>query len=247
MPTKYQRSLYPVQITQTYTNDSGSCDMTMIGVGADNIDYAIKLTTDGNGRVPASEMFCYELAQCFDIATPGYTIVRLRDGSLAFGSVYESVQQIKDISKRTDILSGKIKVRNLKAFLSKVYAFDLFVNNIDRHFGNYLFRETTRATIALAFDFSRAWYEIDAYGYQATKHLTKTKLAHAIIGHYKQYDKKVAGQTLDDILTLPKDMVEAIFKVIPDSWFYDNFASEFLNWWGSDDMTIRIANLKKEI
>ncbi|RLB67910.1 MAG: hypothetical protein DRH03_10435 [Deltaproteobacteria bacterium] len=248
MPTKYQRSFYPVEITRTYNNDSGSVDMRAFGVGSDNRDYAIKQLTDGSGRIPATEMFCYELAQCFDIATPGYTIVKLRDGSLAFGSVIEGgVGQIKNLVEAIEIFKGRPPVRGLKEFFSKVYAFDLFINNIDRHLGNYLFRHSLRSTIAMAFDFGRAWYEIDAYGYQATNQDNKTQAGHVIISQYNQYDLTIARQTLREIAALPKSRVEAILNSIPNDWFHDSFAADFLNWWGSEDMSKRIVQLRKDI
>ena len=248
MPNQHQTSFYPVQIVQTYLNDTGSADMQIRGVGSDNLNYAIKSLADGNGRVPATEMFCYELASCLDIATPGYSIVQLNDNSIAFGSVWEGrAFQVKDTLQAFDILEGRTHIEGLGDFFSKVYAFDLFINNVDRHFGNYLFRRTAKTTIALAFDFSRAWYVIDHAGYEATAPTTNTRRYNRYIRNYNHYAHAVAEETLRNISKLPKNRIETIINAIPSEWFHGDFAKEFLNWWGSDDMNARISHLQSEI
>ena len=244
----YQRTFLPVDIMQTFNNNQNSADLKIIGTGRNNKDYAIKLRTDGNGFVPASEMFCYELANIINIATPGFDILKLRDGSLAFGSVWEGgVSPVKLDNDVFDILNGNVKVEGMKTFFSKVYAFDLFINNIDRHFGNYIFRGSFRGIIAMAYDFSRAWYEIGPFTYEAFDANNKTKVCIDIIKKTDNFDKEEAIRTLQEISDVPKSAIEAILQNIPDNWLDIKFKEEFLDWWGDDDMAIRIEKIKGEV
>ena len=85
--TSYQKELLPIDAIQIHKNDQGSADLNVIVTASNNKDYAVKLISDGNGYVPTTELFCYELATILDIPTPTYDLIRMRDGSLAFGSL----------------------------------------------------------------------------------------------------------------------------------------------------------------
>ena len=60
--TSYQKELLPIDAIQIHKNDQGSADLSVIVTASNNKDYAVKLISDGNGYVPTTELFCYELA-----------------------------------------------------------------------------------------------------------------------------------------------------------------------------------------
>jgi hypothetical protein len=245
---EYQKSLLPIKIIQTHPNNQGSADLQLIGEGDNSKDYAIKQVADSaKGHLPATELFCYELAARINIPTPNYDIVMLKDGTLAFGSEWEGVSSIKDSADVIEYLTGNKPVKNFKMFLSKVFAFDLFINNVDRHLGNILFRNSYSGTIALAFDYGRAWYEIDAFGYQATSPKYKTKIANSIIKNFKQYDKDIALETLKKLSNIPVTAIERILCTIPTDWFSSAHRKEITSWWGSDEMKARLTKLEAEV
>ncbi len=243
--TSYQKELLPIDAIQIHKNDQGSADLNVIVTASNNKDYAVKLISDGNGYVPTTELFCYELATILDIPTPTYDLIRMRDGSLAFGSLWEGgVHHIRDFNQLSDILSGKLRVRDLSRFFSKVYAFDLFINNIDRHFGNYIFRQSYNSLIGLAFDFSRAWYEVGPYEYDSLKDKeTNTQKCYQLIKDRKKYDKDVAIQTLNDIAKIDVEKIRKILQQIPEPWFQKEKKEEVLAWWQSSDKANRLTKL----
>ncbi|MBU3019036.1 hypothetical protein KO519_15210 [Paraglaciecola agarilytica] len=249
LPTySYQKNLFPIDIAVTYPNDQGTADLSVIGTGADGRDYAIKTIADGNGFVPITELFCYELARALSIATPEFQIVKLKTHELAFGSVWEGGAGItKTLPDMLKILKGELPVRNLKALLSKVYAFDLFVNNIDRHFGNFLFRTSYRENIGLAFDFGRSWYEISPYDFQALEPHNNTNKYHLYAKHFKRYDRELASNTLTEISKIEQDTILQILSMAPSEWLSTEDKDKFVNWWGSSDMIERINKLKGEL
>jgi hypothetical protein len=241
----YQKNLFPIEIVATYPNESGSADLSMIGTGVDGRDYAIKTCSDGKGYVPITELFCYELARALNIATPDFQIVKIRSGELAFGSVWEGgVQLISQVTELEKILSGTKPVRNLKAFISRVFALDLFINNIDRHFGNFLFRSSYNSHIGLAYDFGRAWYEINPFGYEVVQKNSKTIQCNFFARNFNQYDRSLASNALDEISVIENSSIRDILLRAPELWLKESERIEFLNWWGSSEMQNRINTLK---
>lgn len=243
-PLMFQRHLYPIAVMTTYPNDQGSADLGIIGHAENGKDYAIKTVADGNGMVPASEAFCYQLARLILIATPEFEVIEMHDGSYAFGSAWEGgVHSLKTEIQVFQILKGEIPVSGLRTFLSKVYALDLFVNNVDRHFGNYIFRQSYSGMIALAFDFSRAWFAFNPYGYEAC---TTGNTADSIhyIKTYGHYDPAEALKCFEQIERLTVEDVNMIISNFPEAWMSEDDRQGFLDWWDSEDRINRIELLK---
>jgi len=241
----FQKDLFPLEAVQIHQSTQGSADLKVIVTATNNKDYAVKTVDDGNGYVPATELFCYELAKLIDVPTPSFDLITMRDGSLAFGSVWEGgVHNISNMNRLLDVLLGKIKVRDLNQFLSRVYAFDLFINNIDRHFGNYLFRQSYNSLIGLAFDYSRAWYEVDAYQYDSLEDKSSnTQRCNVFIREHKKYDRNTATQTLKRISEIEKNKIELVLRSIPDEWLPKEIKNNVASWWGSELMQERILKI----
>lgn len=53
--------------------------------------------------------------------------------------------------------SGEIEFSLLAPTISRIFAFDLFIHNVDRHLTNYIVRKQRVGHSVLAFDYSRAW------------------------------------------------------------------------------------------
>lgn len=244
-----QPSLFPIDAKDIYRNDQGSADLKMIATAVNNKDYAVKTTDDGNGFVPLTELFSYELARELSIATPNYALIKLRDQSIGFGSEWEGGALIlKESSKVLEVLHGATQVRGLKAFLSRVFALDLFLNNIDRHFGNYIFRDSYSGVIALAYDFSRAWYAFKPFSYESVSEpTTNTFVCHQLILRTNNFDASIAHSTLNEIKHISVEVINRILSNVPGEWMPDDTRNEILGWWGSQDMEDRITLLKSRI
>ena len=247
--TPLQPSLFPIEAKDIYRNDQGSADLQMIATAVNNKDYAVKTIADGNGFVPLTELFSYELARELSIATPNYALIKLRDQSIGFGSEWEGgVLILRESSKVLDVLNGSTQVRGLKAFLSRVFALDLFLNNIDRHFGNYIFRDSYSGVIALAYDFSRAWYAFKPYGYESISDSTaNTFVCHKLICTTNNFDASIALATLNEIKNINVEVINRILSNAPNEWLPEDTRKEILDWWGSQDMENRITHLKSRI
>lgn len=244
----FQRPLFPLELTELFQSDQGSADLKLIGRATNGKDYAIKTVQDSvSGKVPASELFCYELANQLQIATPDYQLISMRDSTLAFGSAWEGgVILLTDQAKIMDMLTGLNKPSNIVQALSKIYALDVFVNNIDRHIGNYLFRDGYKSTIILAMDFSRAWYEVNPYSYEAAEDTSlNTDKIIKILRLLGCYDSNVALNTLEKIENIPQDTIRQILSLMPTGWLDLTEESDFIQWWSSDDFKLRIKKLRQ--
>lgn len=240
-----QRVLFPIEIVETYPNDQNSADLTLIGKGRDGKHYAIKTIDDLNGFVPASEYFCYQLARLVLIPTPSFEPLQLQCGSIAFGSAWEGgVKSIKSLSDLMNILTGN-EVEDLEKFFGKVYAFDLFVNNDDRHFGNYIFRDSFKGKkIGLAFDFSRAWMVLGPFGFECMDVNSNTMQCHEFIRKVNRYDKQSALDLLDYIKSIPVSDIDNILMSMHESWMTQVDKTAVIQWWGSVDFNERITRIK---
>ncbi|MCX2499448.1 hypothetical protein [Plesiomonas shigelloides] len=245
----FQMPLFPIEIIETYPNNQGSADLTLIGKGRDGKHYAIKTIRDNGGYVPASEFFCYSLARLVSIPTPAFDSVQLTPGDIAFGSVWEGgVTTIRTDIELFKILNGQVVIDDLNVFFGKVYGFDLFINNEVRHFGNYIFRDSfNNSKIALAFDFSRAWKVTDPFGYQCLEKTSNTVACNEVIRKFGKFDRDAAIAVLDEIKVISKESIVQIFSLMHDSWFSNDDQAIILEWWGSREFVERIERLKRAI
>lgn len=250
---RYQKTLIPIEAITTFNSNLGTADLKQIVEARDGKHYAVKTTHDGAGKVPASEFFCYELACRVVIPTPAFSIISMPQGDLAFGSLWEG--GVVNGNKRVDyqsfimaVLTGATKVTNLKVFLSRLYAFDLFVNNVDRHWGNYLWRSSFGDSfIALAFDFSRACFEIGHEGFEAAHPSSNTQNAFNLINLTKNYIRAEALSCLEAIEAVDGDEIKSILANFPSSWMSKEDRKSYTDWWNSQARLDRISSLKNII
>lgn len=220
--------------------DLGSADADLIGMGDDGFDYVIK-TIEKTPNVPASEWFCHRLAELCGIVTPQYSILNIPGKKPAFGSLYDSAFE-KNESVIQDILFGKLKSNILAERLSAIYAFDLFVHNDDRHFGNYMFTKAmTHGYSVKAFDFSRAWLH---QGWPLPNlplqpHCNTVVRFRELMQHH-HFDLNAAEVVLDHLSGLEINSIQAIYNEMPNEWLSKNDRKKLVKWWSSKDKGNRI-------
>jgi hypothetical protein len=175
-------ALFPLETVWCAPPGLGTADCGLICRADDGLDYAIKdKSTDV--AVPHSEWFCTHLAELVNIAAPPCKFVKVTDGTLAMGSRWEG--GVIDRNTWTMRLGVDIKLPDLAPVLSRIYAFDHFIYNEDRHTGNLLVREQRNSgVVILAFDYSRAW-------------LTRFPAARATLRADPKYAESATGDNAD--------------------------------------------------
>lgn len=134
-----QSTFLPVKVLGFIPKSSDSADCKTYCEGDDGHCYAVKQVADNADLpfTPFDELFCYELAAICNIAIPGYKVLEMPDGSLAFGSIWEGGVLPFDLNYVINsVLAGDNSIMTRSTFeerLSSIFALDLFLHNEDRH------------------------------------------------------------------------------------------------------------------
>lgn len=144
------------------------------------------------------------------------------------------------------VSTGEISLTDLSSSLSRVYAFDQFVHNEDRHTDNVLIVPQYQGHAVLAFDYSQAWL---CFGFP----LSPPPLPHcktvdvqrrlSVIWSSSYVDGQIVKETCDAISSLPAVIIEQIIASHPNNWLSANDRQAIIGWWGSEDMTLRLSQI----
>jgi hypothetical protein len=239
--------LVPVRIKWCDPKGLGTEDASGICRCDDGCDYVVK---DGSKSAftPHDEWFCTHLASAIGIPSPPCTVVEYPDGSLAFGSRWEG-----GVAKEPwweMVRRGAIVMADIAPALSRIYAFDHFVHNEDRHLRNFLFRDQHQGWAVLAFDYSRAWLyngmPLPALPFQPDK---KTIMARRfLLSEFGEYiDKAEADGALQKIADVKETQILQSINSHPKTWLPDDEKDKIVNWWQSQQRTDRINQIRQGI
>ena len=213
----------------------------------DGLDYFIKDRTSDK-HLPHTEWFCSQLADSLGIAGPPFRIIRKLDGSIVFGSRCEGgIIKAPSPSWPELILSGRISPSDISAPFTRIYVFDLFVHNIDRHQDNILARDQRSGVALLSVDYSRAWI---VNGFP----LPALPLSPQDATVYFQRDLSrfcggsvispiVAREFAETIKNVPVSRISEIIKGHPKDWLATRTKSAIIRWWKSDARIERIERI----
>ncbi|MGO4839208.1 HipA family kinase, partial [Rhizobiaceae sp. 2RAB30] len=110
--------------------------------------------TDAHPSLPHCEWFCSSLANICGVPLVPFSVIRHPDGNYWFGSQWMN-GKTKDWWNLAQ--QGSINFAALADDLSRIYAFDLFIHNVDRHANNYMVVPHGGGHRVYSFDYSRAW------------------------------------------------------------------------------------------
>jgi hypothetical protein len=150
---------FPRKVIRVDPPGLGTADCPAICGCDDSCDYAMK-DDHSHPLVPHSEWFCTRLGGLIGIPAPECQVLEMPDGKLVFGSRWEGGVLASGGAQAAwivEVQNGNIPLSGLRIPLSRIYAFDLFIHNPDRHGGNFLVHEQHKGYALLAFDYSRAW------------------------------------------------------------------------------------------
>jgi hypothetical protein len=242
-----KRMLVPPRIKWCDPVGLGTVDASGICRCDDGCDYVVK---DGskNSATPHDEWFCTRLAENVGIPSPPCLVIERQDGSLVFGSRWEggvASDPWWEMVKRDEIV-----LSDIRSALSRIYAFDHFIHNEDRHLNNFLFRRQRQGWAVLAFDYSRAWLAngmpLPALPFPPNK---KTMMARRFLVHeFGEYiDKDEACGTLQKIANVKETHVLQSIDGHPKSWLSDSEKDKIIGWWRSQARIDRIDQIHQGI
>jgi hypothetical protein len=250
-----QLGLIPIRAVWCLPSNLGSADLKLFCKCDDGSEYAIK-ETERSQTTPSkvlawtahNEYFCYRLAHMVGITSPGHHLVEMPDGQVAFGSRWEGGTQPDEWWSK--IASGTIKPNDILPTLANIYAFDMFVHNVDRHAGNLLIRQQQFGHAAIAFDYSRSWtyhgFPLPDLPMPHTENtvLLQRQLAH-IFGQY--VTEQSTSQVLNKISSITPRQIKDIMQQQHDSWLTKSLRQAIIRWWSSTNRDARIDAIRAGI
>ena len=225
-----QQALMPIDIQRTEPAPFGSADCTHYGIGFDGLPYVLKRVAPHNPYMPASELICARMAAGSQIAcTTGY-IANLPGGEQAFASRAES-GVLSSNQTGIKLLTDIVFLKKVAPTLAAVYAFDVFIRNVDRHPGNYLARQTFAGADLMAVDHSRA---LLATGWP--KNLLRLPTCNTLnwqgeLRRRNNFSLADALAAIDRLSSLDDDWLKRNARDVPIAWWPTNERPPVLRWW----------------
>jgi hypothetical protein len=224
----------------------GSLDCAQICHCDDGSDYVVK-DRSGNVLVPHSEWFCTHLGEAVGLASPPCKVVDVQ-GVSCFGSRWESGHDAAEWWYRAQ--RSEIDFNDLAPTLSRIYAFDLFVNNIDRHFLNFIVRRQHFGVSLLAFDYSQAWL-VNGLPPPTLPmaHTEKTvaisRILRKMFGHFLREED--VGHVLDSLEFIKEEKIVSIIDGHPKDWLTEEQKASIVSWWSGVEKNSRIDDIRKGV
>jgi hypothetical protein len=197
----------------------------------------------GQGRhamLPATEWICSRLASACGLPVPPIAVVELQamPGVSFFGSQWQG--------GALEFLQVMGRITNPQVF-ERTHAVDLFVNNTDRHRGNYLYLELAGDIVARVIDFSHALmvmgWPLPALPMPACH--TTNELPALLAENPNAYQRPI--DILEHIATLSADWMAHTIDDMPDTWLTPTHKAALVQWWQSDARQHRLNAAKSAL
>ena len=236
-------SLFPVKVQWCGPKSFGSADAQDVCFGDDMLGYVIKKDSPPSG--PHCEWFCANLATSCGINCPNFNVIDHTDGHQWFGSQWIP-GQVADWWLKAE--AGQIAIADLSVQLSRLYVFDLFMANVDRHLRNYLIIPEGNSHEVYAMDFGRSWrfngFPPSPLPMDSTQNTVQaTRYLMAKFPNY--FDVGQAESVLDKINLISAKTIEDIIDKQPASWLTAADKADTIAWWTTKNVTDRTDVIRK--
>ena len=232
--------LYPVKTLWCQPKLLGGKDCKETCRCDDGHEYAVKLNAPTK-EAAHNEWLCARLAQRSGVHCPPFNLVdRLDDANIWFGSQWIN-GEIRDWWLKLSDFTG------LEEIWSRIFAFDLFVNNVDRHLTNFLCLPENGNLKLYAIDHSRAWlFSSFPPSGVVMSPTSRTMAAHKDIRRMFNpvFDLDSANNTLDKLAQITSIEVKTIIEDHPKLWLTRNARRNIVKWW-DDKAPSRVLSIKK--
>lgn len=248
---RLHQTIFPLQITATFPIHQGADCGGRVKCEDGHI-YAVKDTRKGSSpNVPHSEWFCSALSEAINIPAPTFKVLRTREGERVFGSRWlTGVIDPKDGNWWDRVKANRIPLDQIVPILSRIYAFDQFVCNTDRHGNNFLWHGPEGEVACIAMDYSRAWLANEIAPNIFPLPLPPLPASTKTVLFQRQFSEFVCrcpyvseayiNETLADISNIPLQKIRSIIDEQPDEWLPEILRDAICGWWGSQAMFARI-------
>lgn len=247
-PPEPQQQLFPKRILDRLAQvGSGATDPWWVRAD-DGLCYIVK--DDAPPAAPhvrASEFLWSSVARLVGLPAPTQEVIDDHAaGRLLVGSRREQANIGRDqASCMQHLLGGQIIQGGRQ--LSRIYAYDLFCANWDRHPGNYLILDETGALAVFAIDFSHVALHPGLAGGRdplALPGCATRSMFKPVVQPYGA-DAAASLELLERLSVLPVGAVETILTSIPQDWLTADDREKILTWWRNGGRAARTLQIKQ--
>ncbi len=224
-----QGRLFRLTIRRVEPAEFGSADCKAMGVGDDGLLYIIKRTSDAHPLVPVSEYICTKLALMVKLPVAPCFIAELPDGDLAFASREEG--GVLDYFAALQLLCTPAVLARHIPTLSRFFAYDVFVQNVDRHPGNFLLRQSRLGEVLLGIDFSRALLVEGWPSRRPPLPLCNTVHTKRRLEQIEPFLSAEAVALVERLGALDDDWLRHTLCEVPDVWLDATVRRQLTKWW----------------
>ena len=195
----------------------------------------------------ASEWLATRIADRIGIAVAPCCAIQTLDQRLVFGSqavatLADRVETARYLTTPTIDELGKGESFP-GSFISMVMAFDLFVNNGDRHLAQFVSTPSATGRHLYAIDFGRSlFWDWPLIGLPTGE--SQTIVVGRQLRRLHRFDLNAAQSIIEGIRSLPGNVVEQMTSDMPQDWLPQRLVDEFLSFWrrgGRDRRCTQVA------
>lgn len=244
-----QANLFPKRILDDLGGLAGITGARTVRAD-DGLLYVSKdeaITNPPAPTVRASEYFWLSLARIVGLTCAVPEILERADGRQLLGVRREHNAVGKDHATCLTALQSGV-VHDAGRHLSRIFVFDLFCANWDRHPGNYLVLDEGGAKVVFAIDFSHVvTVPSSALGDPIVVLACVTRAFFPIVIAPYGADQGAAVELIDRLAAVKLHHIEAILTNIPIEWLSDLQKDEVRSWWGDGRSAARLDLIKQGV
>lgn len=247
-----QHSLFPPKICDDFGPLGNGVTRPRMVRADDGLLYVIKADSHEAPTCRASEFLWLSIARVVGLPVPTPTVIADASGDTFVGMRYEA-ERIRDHQLATfALLNGQ--AHNAGEQLAKIFAFDLFCGNWDRHFENYLVLESHGQLVVMAIDFSHVLPNTGQISHSIDPILVTNCATRGFFpivakpylpdAHARSQACGAATKTLDRIEKISDNAINEILGNFPADWLAQAARSEIAQWWSSQARVTRVDQLR---
>jgi len=244
-----QAELFPLTLTGFLPEHARGAHIEFVADVAGSTYYCKR---DKNGLpLRATEWFATSLASTIGIAVPDFAPIRNPENEeVVFGSK-GTWNTAPEFEVKTFLMMPQIADKAilgnvapwLGAYLSRLYALDLFLANPDRQLCNFLLVPQGSSKRLLAFDFASAdLRELSGTNFPVAG--TQTLFVGRQLRSLHPFELTSAYEALEMIRTVPESVVLGILSSMPDGWLSDEEKGKISGLWSDGTVEVRLAALR---
>ncbi len=211
----------------------------------DGLSYIVKDEAPNVASVRASEYIWLSVARHVGLPAPLPEILLDRLGRQLIGTRREQSTIDASVSLAALLAGGVVRGGTQ---LSRIYSFDLFSGNWDRHPGNYLVLIDGGSIAVFAIDFSHVAVHPGLTPPNADPLIgigNATRANFPLVVQPYGIDVAAAIEIADRLAVLPATAINSILKQIPEEWLADPEKALVASWWAGQARVDRAELLKQ--